>query len=931
MSGRTRSGTSGQTTPDTGSRTACAPRATMRLQLHAGFTFADAANLVPYLHDLGVSHLYASPILTARAGSLHGYDVVDPTRVNPELGGEAGLRRLVTALRAADLGLIVDIVPNHMAVGGSDNAWWQDVLRHGPASRYARYFDIDWTPADPALHGKVLAPFLGSPYGQALQAGEIRLDADAGGTPVIGYFDDRYPIAPSDHAEIAAAGPAAYDSATENGRVRLHRLLERQHYRLAWWGTAGDEINWRRFFDINGLAGLRIEDPEVFEATHATLFRLYEEGLIDGVRIDHVDGLTDPPGYCRRLRARLEALAARRGGAGTTDGTGGAADGAGGAAAEKENWTPPPPFEGGDRGEGREPSRPAGLRTPPPGRLPQGEAVSFSRPTVSTTPTPTLSNRPYIIVEKILGADEAIATDWGVDGTSGYDFMNQVSAVQHEPESERSLAFFWSAVSSRPADFATEESLARLQVLERGFDAQLEATATLLHRLARLDPLTRDTTQPAIRRALLVLLAQFPVYRTYNAGGPRSPGGQAAFARALTAAKASAPLHLHPVLDRLDRWLGGEDAGKPGGELRTRATRRFQQLSAPVAAKAVEDTAFYRYGRLLSRNDVGFDAGRLGAEPADFHAASMARARHFPDALLATATHDHKRGEDVRARLAVISELPDEWQATVQRWLEANAAHRPAAGPSHGDEAMLYQMIVGAWPLTLSPTDAVGCKDFAERLTGWQQKAIREAKLQGDWTGPDEAYESAARDLLFHLLTPGSNFAAEAASFVRRIARAGAVNGLAQTLLKLMSPGVPDFFQGTEFWDFSLVDPDNRRAVDFAARTRALAEAPAPGSVAGAWRDGRVKQAVIARALALRRAVPELFARGDYVPAAGNRPVGAARGRIRSCQGCGRLPHGRSAPAAPPVERRRRDHAVAGGLAGYRVALPARTGRPAPA
>ena len=768
------------------------PRATFRLQLHAGFTFSDAADLVPYLRDLGVSHLYASPILAARRGSLHGYDVVDPTRVNPELGGEAGLHKLATALRAAGVGLIVDIVPNHMAVGGNENAWWQDVLRHGPASRYAHYFDIDWTPADPALHGKVLAPFLGSPYGVALRDGQLRLATDPDGTASIGYFDDRYPIAPRDQGEIAATGPAAYDPATEDGRARLHRLLERQHYRLAWWGTAGDEINWRRFFDINGLAALRIEDPQVFEATHATLFRLYSERLIDGFRVDHVDGLTDPPGYCRRLRARLAALAKRE--------------------------------------------------------------LSAAAPA------------PYIVVEKILGAGEALPTDWGVAGTSGYDFMNEVSAVQHDPEAERPLAFFWSAVSSRPADFAIEEALARRQIMERSFDAQLAATATLLHRLARLDPATRDTTQPAIRRALLSLLAHFPVYRTYNAGGPRSSGGQAAFAHALAAAKATAPLHLHPVLDQLDRWLGGEDPDTPGSELRTHATRRFQQLSAPVAAKAVEDTAFYRYGRLLSRNDVGFDAARLGAEPSDFHAANGARARDFPDALLATATHDHKRGEDVRARLAVLSEMPDLWQETVQRWMEANIPLRPRASPYPGDEALLYQMVVGAWPLNLSSSDAAGCKEFAERLGSWQQKAIREAKLQGDWTGPDEAYEAAVRDFLLHLFTPSSAFAAEAAAFVQRIGAAGAVNSLAQTLLKLTSPGIPDFFQGTEFWDFSLVDPDNRRPVDFAARTRGLAEAATPRSLAGAWRNGRVKQAVIVCGLALRRAAPDLFARGAYLP-----------------------------------------------------------------
>jgi (1->4)-alpha-D-glucan 1-alpha-D-glucosylmutase len=776
------------------------PSATMRLQLHAGFTFADAAALVPYLAALKISHLYASPILTARPGSLHGYDVIDPTRVNPELGGEVGLRQLVAALRAAGLGLIVDIVPNHMAVGGSLNAWWLDVLRHGPASRYARYFDVDWNPADPALHGKVLAPFLGEPYGTALQAGNLRLDAGEDGAPTIRYYDDIYPVAPRDHAEIAANGMAAYNPANEDGRARLHRLLERQHYRLAWWGAAGDEINWRRFFDINGLAGLRIEDPNVFEAAHATLFRLYAEGLIDGFRVDHVDGLTDPPDYCRRLRARLEELRSQR-----------------------------PP-------------------TAPDGR-------------------------PYIVVEKILGPGEALATDWGIDGTSGYDFMNSVSAVQHDPESERLLAFFWSAVSGRPADFATEEELARRQVLERSFDAQLEATATALHRLARLDPSARDTTQPAIRRALLALLAHFPVYRTYNAAAARSAADERAFAQALAAAKASAPLHLHPVLDRIDRWLGGEAAGKPGSALRTIATRRFQQLSAPVAAKAVEDTGFYRYGRLLSRNDVGFDVARLGAEPAAFHADNEARCADFPHALLATATHDHKRGEDVRARLAVLSEIPDVWQQTVQHWLQVNAALRPARGPEPGDEAQLYQMIVGAWPMTLSPDDKAGLEEFAERLAAWQQKAIREAKLKGDWTGPDEPYETAARDFLFLLLAPGSEFANDAAAFVRRIARAGAINGLAQVLLKLTSPGVPDFFQGTEFWDMSLVDPDNRRPVDFAARITALEENRSLAELAPHWPDGRVKQALIARAVAFRSRMPALFRDGGYRPVAAEGPM----------------------------------------------------------
>ena len=771
----------------------------MRLQLHEGFTFADAADVVPYMAALGISHLYASPILTARPGSIHGYDVIDPTRVSDALGGEAGLGALVAALRGAGMGLIVDIVPNHMAVGGGENAWWQSVLRHGRSSPYAPFFDIDWEPADPALHGKVLAPFLGRPYGDALAAGEVRVDATAG---LIRYFDLSWPIAPHDLAEVAVQGAAAYDPTSDEGRRRLHRLLERQHYRLAWWGTAGDEINWRRFVDINGLAALRIEDPAVFEATHATLFRLYADGLIDGLRIDHVDGLSDPRGYCRALRARLDALAGQR-----------------------------------------------------PTSAPHGPA--------------------WLIVEKIVAANERLACDWGVDGTTGYDFMDQVSALQHNVAAEQRLAFFWSAVSGRPADFDVEECQARAEILRRGFDVQLEATASALHHLARLDPVTRDTTQAAIRRALLALVMHFPVYRTYNAGDDvRSPDDDAAFVRALQAAKARSAAALHPVLDLLDRWLGGEKPATSGAAWRRTATLRFQHLSAPVAAKAVEDTAFYRYGRLLSRNDVGFEAARLGRAPAAFHKACAERAATFPDAMLATATHDHKRGEDVRARLAVLSELAEEWQAVVQRWMNSNAAlKQPGAVatrtiPSNGDEAMLYQMIVGAWPTTLQADDAAGVTAFAERLAAWQQKALREAKLETDWLAPNEGYEDAARHFLMTLLAPASTFLVEAAAFATRIGPAGAINGLAQTLVKLTSPGVPDFFQGTEFWDLSLVDPDNRRPVDFAPRVAALERAGASASLARSWRDGRLKQAVIARTLALRRAEPLLFARGDYRPVA---------------------------------------------------------------
>ncbi|WP_428488161.1 malto-oligosyltrehalose synthase [Rhodopila sp.] len=765
------------------------PRATMRLQLHKDFTFSDAAELVPYLVDLGVSHVYASPILTARAGSMHGYDVVDPTAVNPELGGETGLRDFVAVLRSAGLGLIIDIVPNHMAVGGSDNPWWNDLLRHGRASRYAKFFDVNWDCEDADLRGKVLAPFLGKTYGEALADGDIRLSQTPSGEPIIQYFDNVFPIDPTDYAHVTECGLESFDPANPSGQALIHALLERQHFRLAWWGTAGDEINWRRFFDINGLAGLRIEVPEVFEATHVTLFRLYAEGLIDGFRVDHVDGLSDPPGYCRRLRQRLDEL---------------------------------------------DPQRPS--------NVPHGSA--------------------YLVVEKILGVGETLPADWGVDGTSGYDFMNEISALQHDQDSETRLSKLWHEASGRAADFEPEEDLARQEILQRSFDAPLRAVTMALHRVARSDLATRDVSAPAIRRGLISLLSHFPVYRGYNEGGQRSAVDQAAFAKALAAAKRSSPKSAHAVLDHLDRWLGGEAADQQTLAARKVAATLFHQLSAPVAAKAVEDTAFYRYGRLLSRNDVGFDAARLGCSIAAFHRACTERLAMFPDAMLATATHDHKRGEDVRARLAVLSEMPDAWASfvTAARSLPATAR------PDPGDEIMLYQMIVGAWPLALDPTNQTDRQAFADRLSGWQEKALREAKLRTDWTSPDMAYEDTARRFLHELLSGQGDFLPLVQSFVERIASAGAVNGLAQAALKMTVPGMPDFFQGTEFWDFSLVDPDNRRPVDYRSRKAALDDSGDICRLLATWRDGRVKQSMIQKVLAFRRDRPSLFARGEYLP-----------------------------------------------------------------
>jgi (1->4)-alpha-D-glucan 1-alpha-D-glucosylmutase len=767
-----------------------APRATMRLQLHRGFTFAHAADLAPYMATLGVSHLYSSPIMTARPGSLHGYDTIDATRVNPELGGEDGLRALVRELRRHDLGLIVDIVPNHMAIGRG-NVWWTDVLARGRESRYARYFDIDWSPRDPQRHGKVLLPILGRPYGEALAACEIKLDIDERREPVVRYFDHEFPLA-AGSVDPGSLGEFAANSAA--GRERLHNLLEQQHYRLAWWRCANDEINWRRFFDINELAAMRVEDDEVFEAMHATLFRLYAEGLVDGVRVDHVDGLSLPGDYCRQLRARLHTLEKQR----------------------------------------------------PPG-CPAGPA--------------------YFVVEKILAHDEHLPAEWQTGGTTGYDFMDEVSALQHDITGAEPLGALWQRISGRPADFAIEEQLARRDILQRSFASQLEAALDALIAIVQSNLDTRDVSRSALRRSLSEILVHFPVYRIYAAVQHRSASDADMLAKAVSAALKSCLPRDRWLVELLGQWLLGKSIRPDADQLQDVVLVRFQQLSAPLSAKAVEDTAFYRYGRLLSRNDVGFDPRRFACPTDEFHRRMQSRRAHFPHAMLATATHDHKRGEDTRARLAVLSEIADEWSSTLERWIALSAEQfsseqrKPAPAPA--DLSMLFQTLVGAWPVELSLTDRPGLDRFAKRVAAWQRKALREAKLRSDWTAPNEPYEHAAEEFMAWLFaTPA--LLNEIAAFARRIAPAGAINSLGQVLAKLTAPGVPDIYQGTEYWDLSLVDPDNRAPVDFAARQQSLVASDNPQITD--MGNGQIKQRLIARVLAARKQSPLLFADGDYLP-----------------------------------------------------------------
>ena len=821
------------------------PRATARVQVHAGFTFDDARERLDYLERLGISHLFVSPILTARAGSQHGYDVIDHAAVNPELGGEDGLRRLVQALRERRMGLVVDVVPNHMAVGRGDNPRWLDVLEWGRDSRNATFFDIDWDRPDPALSQRVLTPFLGEPYGEALEQGRIALafDADIGRFEVR-YADHVFPLRPSHYRMLLGAVPAlaerideassrsrgeardaafaaaraelaqAYagdavvrdaisgalsrlDPAQPGGRALLHRLMERQHWRLAWWRTAGDEINWRRFFDVTELCAIRMQDRAVFEIVHGTLLRLYGDGLIDGLRIDHVDGLADPRGYCRQLRARL-----RR-----------------------------------------------------------------ERP----------DHAAWVVVEKILAPGERLPADWQTDGTSGYTFMNEVGALLHDARGLERLSRFWQRQDGSAADFSEEEESARRRIPRELFGAEFEACAHALQTVARQSPETRDWTLAAIRRVLAELIAHFPVYRTYVDGRGRGEEDRRIMQRAVQAAERGCRPAERALLHRIDAWLGGEAPkdvrSATARRSRLRAIARFQQLTSPVAAKSVEDTAFYRHGLLLSRNEVGADPRQFSQSIDAFHATGADRRARYPRALLATATHDHKRGEDARARLSVISESADGWVEAVERWRRFNEPLHTQlddgrTAPDAVDEYLLYQMMVGTWPLS-----APDGSDHVERLGAWQLKALREAKRHSSWNAPDTAYEDACRRFLERALDPerrDAPFRESIESVVEEMAPTAAVKGLTQTLLRMTCPGIPDLYQGTDFWDLSMVDPDNRRPVDYDARVRALDDAASTSELIdeGRWRDGAIKQRLIARVLQCRKSDPGLFALGDYEPLA---------------------------------------------------------------
>jgi (1->4)-alpha-D-glucan 1-alpha-D-glucosylmutase len=741
------------------------PGATYRLQFHKAFRFKDATALVPYLARLGVTHLYASPFLKARPGSTHGYDIVDHNKVNPEIGTEKDLHALMEALKRHGLGLIPDLVPNHMGVLHADNPFWLDVLEKGRASPYARFFDIDWS------RGKLLLPVLGKHYGEALEAGELKLEK-RGGRWSVRYFGHRFPL--TRKSTLGLKKPIT-------DPLALHRLLEKQHYRLAYWLVASDEINYRRFFEIVDLAGVRQEDPKVFEETHRMIARLARRGGVDGARIDHPDGLADPREYLERLHG--------------------------------------------------------------------------------------LFVKPWVVVEKILAGYEQMPEDWPIAGTTGYRFVNVLTGVFIDSGAEAQFDRIWQRFTRERKTFEEMAVDSRYLIMGTTLFAELFMLSNWLARIAAGNRITRDYTASGLRKALMEIAAHFPVYRTYV-----SPRGVADSDRrwidwAVNAAKRASRIADPAVFDFV-RGVITLEAAPPSGERRREMLRfamRFQQFTAPVVAKGVEDTAFYRYNRLIALNEVGGHPAHFGLSLKAFHAASEDRARRWPGTMLGSSTHDTKRSEDVRARLGVLSELPSLWRLWLRRWSVINRSLRAeaAAAPSRGDEYHYYQAALGIWPC--SPPNEAQTAELRERLKAYMLKAVREAKLHTSWINPDADYEAALERFVSDSLAH-SVFVRELNEAVPRLARLGMLVGLSQALVKVASPGVADYYQGTELWDFSLVDPDNRRPVDFALRKRLLDQTASPGEMLENLGDGRAKLHVIRKGLAIRKAHPGLFYGASYRP-----------------------------------------------------------------
>jgi (1->4)-alpha-D-glucan 1-alpha-D-glucosylmutase len=851
------------------------PLSSYRLQFHPGFRFRDAAELAGYLSRLGITEFYCSPVLAARPGSLHGYDICDHSRLNPELGSPEDFDAFTQACTHHNLGVILDFVPNHMGIDPLLNPWWKDVLESGPSSPYAKYFDIDWDPVKSELHGKVLLPVLGDQYGVVLENGQLQIRV-LDGEFSLQYFDNYLPLNPRQMQQLLRHNLPALEAAcgaddsdfleflsilfhlenlpaytetdpervmdrfrekqvahnrlaklmNESERIRrhveenvrrfngrpgdrasydlLHELLEAQAYRLSYWRTALHEINYRRFFDINDLAAIRMEDPEVFEAAHAFLLELIRNGVVTGLRLDHVDGLFNPGAYFQQLES---------------------ACGAG-----------------------------CGI---------------------------------YLVGEKILSATEPLRSDWRIHGTTGYDFLNDVNGLfvnSHNAQAFRKLYARFSGEESLYADVAYES---KKLIITSSMVSELNMLARELNRISEVNRSFRDFTLSSLQEALREVVACFPDYRTYC-----TAAGWDEFDRKTVETAVSRSLRRNPAMEAsIFDFIRQLLLPTPGTILPAdqypqgvRFAMKFQQYTGPVQAKGLEDTAFYRYGVLLSLNEVGGDPARFGRSPEEFHHANQQRQQLWPQAMLATATHDTKRGEDARARLNILSEIPQEWRTLLFRWARMNAGMRTLAhgapAPDRSDEYMFYQALVSAWP----PGESAPSAEFADRMRQFMLKATREEKVHTSWINPVQDYDDATAEFVRRTLigSHAARFLKSFAPFAGRVAWLGMINSLSQLVLKIASPGMPDFYQGTEFWDLSLVDPDNRRPVDFKARAACLSqleplldESCSPeeksrgvSELLSGWQDARIKMYFTTAGLRLRKTLPELFLQGSYLPLA---------------------------------------------------------------
>jgi len=858
------------------------PRATYRLQLNRAFTFVQATAIVPYLAHLGISHCYISPFLKARPGSMHGYDIVDHNSLNPEIGTPEEFDRFVKLLHDQGMGLIVDIVPNHMGVMGSDNAWWLDVLENGESSVYACFFDIDWHPLKEELHGKVLVPVLHDHYGAVLESGELKLAfrAERGEFDVC-YRDHRFPVDPREYPrilqtcadspaaqlgeqnpdllefqslitafshlparqetvsdriaernrdkeihkrrlaalcerspEIAACVNAAVDSINGTPQnaasfEQLHELIKAQTFRLANWRVASDDINYRRFFDTNDLAAICMENEIVFEATHRLIMDFVAQGKVDGLRVDHPDGLYDPAQYFERLKRAI------------------------------------------------------------------AEATQRSEATDSGS--------RYVVIEKILTGSEKLPAAWPVCGTTGYDFSNLVNGLYIDTAAAARFERIYRNFTGNEAAFDDIAYRCRRLIVRVALASELNVLASQLTRIALSKRTTCDFTLNSLRDALMETVANFPVYRTYISNSGISDSDAEYIRRAIALAKWRSPAADTSVFDfvsevLLTRIAEGQDIAYRKAVIGF--AMKFQQFTSPVMAKGLEDTAFYRYNRLVSVNDVGADLRRFGVASADFHEANRQRLQDWPHTMLATSTHDSKRSEDVRARIDVLSETSGLWRLRIRDWRRFNRTHRSMVNgkpaPSPNDEYLLYQTLVGTWP-SESLNGENDRRIFGERIESYMLKALREAKQNTSWINRNTDYENAVSSFVKALLSPReqNRFLNDFIPFQRRIARIGLWNSLSQTLLKLTCPGVPDIYQGNDLWDFSLVDPDNRRPVDYSLRQqlfaslRELGSEPDSVSVAKLLEtpeDGRIKLYLIWKTLCLRKDHPDLFQHGEYVP-----------------------------------------------------------------